>query len=585
MESKQAPSSTVHAVNVIKPSIDDLQSQKDEIAKAARLAREKAQQAEQQQASSKVDSAKRQSQIHVKSGAVDAFVQKREKEAQQQQHQHQQNTSASTGVKKSTSTQDFKPKIDLSSDKAQASGTGDSASNMSMKDKIKMLQSTMGSVGESSDNNGTASKVPSVVPTVTATSTPTVSVSSPEKSTSSSLSPLFFVEAMYDYEPTNNDDLRLLAGDKLAVLKEDGEWSFGHVDGASSKRGWFPTNYTEPWKETVGASFSKSDGLKPLAAANSLSPQKDPFATNIKTAVKDYICRAEALYDFASERDDELPMEAGMIVHVLEKTEQEWWLVRNPKTNAVGLVPANYVTELPEISENVFLTPSVSRQPTDLEGSGNNPFGSALASNNPFASSFALNAKPDPALLGPSPAALRKASAVGGGTGGFKNELERKLSVKSIDSISSFENANGYDMSSGNNKVLSKMVISSVNVMDAMDNFGGANDGPTAQTWASSVSASVLDSMSKEERKRQEAIFELISTEQSYVRDLNMVIEIIYTPMRKLIATHEISAIFANFEELLVCNSVILSDLEKRQQDDRFVVSKIGELFLRHVSW
>ena len=52
---------------------------------------------------------------------------------------------------------------------------------------------------------------------------------------------------------------------------------------------------------------------------------------------------------------------------------------------------------------------------------------------------------------------------------------------------------------------------------------GGADIG---KTWSSLVDEGVLKSMSDRERKRQEAIFEFISTESTYNRDLQLIVEV-----------------------------------------------------------
>ena len=48
---------------------------------------------------------------------------------------------------------------------------------------------------------------------------------------------------------------------------------------------------------------------------------------------------------------------------------------------------------------------------------------------------------------------------------------------------------------------------------------------------ADSVSADVLSSVSEQERKRQEAIFELLTSERNYVDSLKLVKEVFFDPM------------------------------------------------------
>jgi hypothetical protein len=45
-------------------------------------------------------------------------------------------------------------------------------------------------------------------------------------------------------------------------------------------------------------------------------------------------------------------------------------------------------------------------------------------------------------------------------------------------------------------------------------------------TWASTMDSLELEAIPADERKRQEAIFELIATERSYLNDLQMIINV-----------------------------------------------------------
>jgi hypothetical protein len=53
-----------------------------------------------------------------------------------------------------------------------------------------------------------------------------------------------------------------------------------------------------------------------------------------------------------------------------------------------------------------------------------------------------------------------------------------------------------------------------------------ATDAPMVTTWASTMDDIELQSIPSEERSRQEAIFELITTERSYLRDLQMIVNV-----------------------------------------------------------
>ncbi|MEQ2275877.1 Intersectin-2 [Xenotaenia resolanae] len=69
-----------------------------------------------------------------------------------------------------------------------------------------------------------------------------------------------------------------------------------------------------------------------------------------------------------------------------------------------------------------------------------------------------------------------------------------------------------------------------------------------------------LDTMSPQERKRQGYIHELIHTEETYVEDLELVLEVFYKPMSESgrLTEAEMGAIFVNWRELIMCNTRLL---------------------------
>lgn len=55
---------------------------------------------------------------------------------------------------------------------------------------------------------------------------------------------------------------------------------------------------------------------------------------------------------------------------------------------------------------------------------------------------------------------------------------------------------------------------------------GSVSENLELLTWASTMDPLELEAIAPEERKRQEAIFELIATEKSYLNDLQMIINV-----------------------------------------------------------
>jgi len=132
----------------------------------------------------------------------------------------------------------------------------------------------------------------------------------------------------------------------------------------------------------------------------------------------------------------------------------------------------------------------------------------------------------------------------------------------------------------------------SSNNISAMGNFSNSKKFGTRLTladgsfsknsWAATVDPDLLNSIDEPERMRQEVIYELIKTEQSYVRDLQVIVNEFLLPMQKrhIVNDNDIKMIFLNIEDILVCNATLLSRLESSQVNN--YVEAIGFIFREH---
>lgn len=100
------------------------------------------------------------------------------------------------------------------------------------------------------------------------------------------------------------------------------------------------------------------------------------------------------------------------------------------------------------------------------------------------------------------------------------------------------------------------------------------------QTWSSLVDASVLATMDDQERKRQEAMFELIATETTYVADVQLLVGVWYRRLMGLLDEQSLGVIFANIEDIMMFNSRLLSMLEERQKLCRLYIDTIADVLL-----
>ncbi|KAG8932121.1 hypothetical protein FRC01_000235 [Tulasnella sp. 417] len=103
-------------------------------------------------------------------------------------------------------------------------------------------------------------------------------------------------------------------------------------------------------------------------------------------------------------------------------------------------------------------------------------------------------------------------------------------------------------------------------------------------SWSSLVDKDVLEGIPPAERKRQEAIFELIVTESAYVRDLQLIVEVFYTTLIDVLDQKATTVIFANVEDILLCNTSFYSALEERQKDYRLYMDQVGDILQVHMS-
>ena len=109
--------------------------------------------------------------------------------------------------------------------------------------------------------------------------------------------------------------------------------------------------------------------------------------------------------------------------------------------------------------------------------------------------------------------------------------------------------------------------------------------------WINTVSKEVSDSVSDQEKKRQEVVSEIMYTERDFVKDLEYLRDFWIKPLRSPdgspIPEHRrekfIRTVFSNCQEVHAVNSRMASSLTRRQQQNP-VVRNIGDVFLEYVT-
>ncbi|XP_058858635.1 rho guanine nucleotide exchange factor 16-like [Acipenser ruthenus] len=114
------------------------------------------------------------------------------------------------------------------------------------------------------------------------------------------------------------------------------------------------------------------------------------------------------------------------------------------------------------------------------------------------------------------------------------------------------------------------------------------NYRPTQLTWSQLPEVQergILDQISPEERKRQEAIFEIIMSEHSYQHSLDILVRLFKKSkeLRKTMNITEHHHLFSNISDILEVSKRFFADLEKRHAEDP-LIRDISDIVENHAS-
>ncbi|KAJ1654498.1 hypothetical protein IWQ61_005583 [Dispira simplex] len=102
------------------------------------------------------------------------------------------------------------------------------------------------------------------------------------------------------------------------------------------------------------------------------------------------------------------------------------------------------------------------------------------------------------------------------------------------------------------------------------------------QPLSAPVSGFIRAESVRRESRREMGIRELIKTEQSYLQNLNVLLEVFYFPMREWLDEHDIRILFGNLEDLMTCSAQLLSIMESQHEEEfiRGTPMRVGEIFM-----
>ncbi|KAI1290690.1 actin organization and endocytosis protein, partial [Mortierella claussenii] len=420
----------------------------------------------------------------------------------------------------------------------------------------------------------------------------------------------FRAKALFAYTMQNEGEMTIERGEIVDVLeKPDPQW--WRVQNPSGMTGMLPATYLEEYIE----------GQLP--------------------AVEIPIGNAKALYTYAGQSAEELSVEVGELLEIIAKPDPLWWRVRNSQGN-FGMLPSTYLEELEGHSTSAFTVgdsdsseyesaddasqdhktdqPSQSEssdtatetssdeyddgdddggQCHDLDFITNSSVGVTLeqpstASTPAIAIAHAPRYRtPPPRPTGSYPRPASKTSLLGTSAPSRSSPLSQDQSKDSHLVVLSSNSLGvaGRQRSCSHSSILGTSL--SHPRLTSEGSYGSTTASATAPLvrsfsprlldsppWSSTVSNDILQSLPEQEKKRQEAIHELITTEQVYLSYLYLVIDEFQTPLldQQLITQAESRSIFTDWSSLSELSQSIVDELTRRQKSDAGVVLAVGDV-------
>nr|XP_040023668.1 intersectin-2b isoform X2 [Gasterosteus aculeatus aculeatus] len=385
-----------------------------------------------------------------------------------------------------------------------------------------------------------------------------------------------WAQALCSWTAKTDNHLNFNKDDVIQVLEQQENWWLGELN---NEKGWFPKTYVT----LLGEGSPDVKSSPPDASESSDSLQLEEYT---------------ALYTYESPEPSDLSFREGDLI-LVSKKDGEWW--HGSIGDSKGVFPSNYVKpkeadtssisgkKKPEIAHVIRPRSTSSAEQLNLETAqlivilGKNPSGWWLGE---------LQARGKKRQKGWFPASHVK--ILGSSSG---QSTPAPQTVCQVIAIYDYKAANGDELS------FSKGQLINVHDKNDQDWWKGETNGATglfptnyvkmttaecdpSQQWCADLNS--LDSLSAQEKRRQGYIHELILTEDRYVEDLQIVLEVFHKPMSESgrLNDAEMEMIFVNWNELLTCNSKLLKALRARKKmgGENMPVQMIGDVLAAELS-
>ncbi|XP_066452703.1 intersectin-2 isoform X2 [Eleutherodactylus coqui] len=391
-------------------------------------------------------------------------------------------------------------------------------------------------------------------------------------------------QALCSWTAKKDNHLNFTKNDTILVLEQQENWWFGEVRG---QKGWFPKSYVK-----IIPNEAKSPESEPVYAAVKKK------ATTPSNPAEEFV----AIYPYSSSEPGDLIFNEGDIIQVTQK-EGEWW--SGIVGDRTGIFPSNYVR--PRDQEgfgNVGKAGTLTKKPEIAQvTTAYTATGTEQLSLAPGQLILILKKNPSGWWQGELQARGKKRQK-----GWFPASHVKLLGPTNDKSAPAFISVCQviamYDYIANNEDELNFSKGQLINVInkDDVDWWQGEINGVTglfpsnyvkmttecdpSQQWCADLQT--LDTMHPMERKRQGYIHELIQTEERYMDDLQLVVEVFQKPMAEsgVLTEAEMAMIFVNWKELIMSNTKLLKALRVRKKTggEKMPVDMIGDILVTELS-
>uniref|UniRef100_A0A8C1LZ15 Intersectin 2a n=1 Tax=Cyprinus carpio TaxID=7962 RepID=A0A8C1LZ15_CYPCA len=374
--------------------------------------------------------------------------------------------------------------------------------------------------------------------------------------------------ALCEWSAKTDSHLGFSKDDIITVLEKQENWCYGELN---ESRGWFPCSY--------------------VSMVTTNHTQNDLLAKYV------------ALYTYESPESGDLTFCAEDVVLVTER-EGEWW--RGCIGDQSGLFPSNYVKP----KEPGTVNPGVPGKKPEIAqvSTANAATTPEQLSLTPGQLIVVLHKNSNSWWLGELQARGKKRKK-----GWFHSSNVRLLEANSgkitpasqpcetlfvcqVIAMYDYKAANKDEMSFQKGQLITvfnkdnpdwwKGEVAGVVGLFPTNYVKMTTESDPSQQWCADLLS--LESMCTEERKRQGYIHELIQTEETYLEDLELALEVFYKPMAESgrLTEAEMSMIFVNWQELIMCSTKLLKALRvrKKMAGERMPVQVVGDILSSELS-